>query len=137
MKTLAELEALTDDELRVMLAELVGIPTKCFRFNYIGHDQRVMQRNRIINRSDAEREHENHAKWPGTTPIEEYLELCYIPNYSGDLNACQIVATALRGLDTFNFTKFIKVQVVDNAFELITATPRQRTIALILTLQKP
>jgi len=136
MKTLTELEALTDDELRVMLAELVGIPTKCFRFNYIGHDQRVMQRNRIINRGDAEREHENHAKWPGTTPIEEYLELCYIPNYPGDLNACHAVDTKLTLDQSTQYVNLLWPQGYA-PFQAVTASPRKRTLALILTLQKP
>ena len=108
MKTLAELEALTDDELRVMLAELVG----------------------YVHRPDG--------AWQESGRVGS----CGIPNYPQDLNACHAVENSLGDeYPTHNrewFRKQLrKVCNHPSHTHEVHATARQRTIALILTLQKP
>lgn len=119
MKTLEELEKLPDDELRVMLAELIG--WRCERVPNENADGPTVG---------------STPRWrrPGDARIAHYLPTLP-PNYPGDLNSTAAVEASLRGMKAFDYTKAIKEQVMDNAFELITATARQRAIALILTLQ--
>lgn len=126
MKTLQQLEDATDDELRVMLAELCGWKA-VWAHNWIN----------------------------GVRVAKEYTSVDELPNYPKDLNACfEVVDTKLNGTQYAMFAKHLGmahptfcISVLDNRDELedglwemaslINADARLRTIALILTLQQP
>lgn len=115
MKTLEELNALTNDELRVLLAELDG-----------------------------------WEKWNGNNQNTEkgYLFVSDTPNYPEDLNACHAVVTALNDEQRHAYAVILSgmLWLPENTrgwndwrdtLVVSEATARQRTTALILTLQKP
>lgn len=116
MRAIEELEKLTDDELRVLLAELVGwrmIP-----------NERVSSTGLLI----------------GIRPDDK---TGFVPNYPSDLDACHEVSTSLpmaklNGRDRTSYWYTLRRGVLRNPYgnEVIDASPRDRTIALIFTLQK-
>lgn len=113
MKTLSELEALSDDELRVMLGKLDGWRlAPCYA------------------------ENPYTPWWERANSYPQSL-----PNYPADLNACHAVAISLPqneggagSVGEYHHTLGI---VCDHPFgtHYADATARQRSIALILTLQ--
>lgn len=113
MKTLTELEQAPDDDLRVMLAELAGWENTTADGFFIGRSPNG----------------------------GGYAEL---PNYPQDLNACREVALTLDREQKNRYINRLSEDVqedhmdaVDLDFAWCEASARQRTIALILTLQKP
>ena len=134
MKTLSELEAMDDDELRVMLAEARG-----YRWS------RDDQSGRIIL-------HRRHAgnDWTGCErPSLSELDspdLDDVPKWPEDLNACHAVFKTLdydqseRFEDNLCDVSKRDNERSDNPYQwrvaVTNATARQRTIALILTLQQ-
>ena len=111
MKTLEELEKLTDDELRVMLAEIVNPGFEIAYWTYCN----------VTRDKDGD---------PQLEPIAD------VPNYPGDLNACHEVDTKLTLEQSTQYVNLLWPQGYA-PFQAVTAAPRKRTIALILTLQKP
>lgn len=115
MKTLQELEALPDDELRVMLAKITG--KMCDNCGCASCDCEIVG----IGSSS--------------------------PNYPDDLNACHEVAMSLDRDQRNAYINRIDEMVLNSMgdeedsvrrdFEWCCASARLRTIALILTLQKP
>lgn len=111
MKTLQELNDSTDDDLRVIIAELQG----------------------YVRRPDGFWQEAGH------------VGSCGIPNYPGDLDACHKVVMSLpvnspfRGVPDRTSYRVRLRQVCNHPHHThyADATARQRTIALILTLQKP
>lgn len=123
MKTLKELEALPDDELRPLLAGMLGwleiraipatsplgMPTG--NTTFVGFDGESML----------------SADWKSE-----------IPNYPADLNACQSVTDGLCHTgEVLPFLTLLSQVCQYEKWDDRIATARQRTIALILTLQKP
>lgn len=120
MKTLEELNALTNDELRRLLLALNGwemIP--CERTSCTG--------NLIAIKGD---------------------KTAFAPNYPEDLNACHAVVTALNDEQRHAYAVILSgmLWLPENTrgwndwrdtLVVSEATARQRTTALILTLQKP
>lgn len=102
MKTLKELEALSDDDLRVMLAELDG----------------------YVRRPDSFWQEAGH------------VGSCGIPNYPQDLNACREVLHHITPEQSSRHTELL-ADMSGTFRNAIDAPARLRTIALILTLQKP
>ena len=120
MKTLQELEALPDDELRVMLAELEGW-------------QRLATPEPLLWKRDGITHVVGHADWRG--PDTRLKQTEDIPNFCGDLNACHEVEMRLK--NDCDYVAHLREVVGNEAIDMIFAAARQRTIALILTLQKP
>lgn len=117
MKTLEELQAMPDEELRVMCAELCGFE-----------------------------KHPEHKVWymnsGGWNPKTSRIET--LPNYPADLNACHEAENPIyndpdRTHLWSNYLDALTDQcspVLQNVEHSVRAAARQRTIALILTLQK-
>lgn len=126
MKTIQELEQMTDDELRVMLAELSGWKWQKFDGAMI-----------------AFMEHPSKPRTDYTGPridvsykplaVTSNLDEDGAPNYPADLNACYQVEIALKD-DCPYIHALIEVCGNDN-LNCYYASARQRTIALIATLQ--
>lgn len=106
MKTLSELEAMTDDELRVMLGKLDGWRlAPCYA------------------------ENPYTPWWERANSYPQSL-----PNYPADLNACHAVEERLSLDQSSQYVNLLWPQGYA-PFRAVHATARQRSIALILTLQ--
>lgn len=166
MKTLSELEAMTDDKLRVMLAELAGTA-----------DRWHLVKRGLFYRPDAHgyTQH-SHEAWILTkeqAKTHEYkrgdascdwitIVQAPLPNYPEDLNACHTVIESLskqgpvefQGSRYTNLRSVFAVKLLSviygeeyhwslagpsslDVFNVAAAKPRSVTIALILTFQKP
>jgi len=153
MKTIQELEKLTDDELRVMLAELAGeVPVKNWRWFY---DKERLHSAIYLDQEQAVKSRTRYLEEPFNgyeTPSEpeEFDSWHLAPNYPDDLNACHAVESRLAyEWDGLNYVD--NLESACNAendpdirdlskkgqLQIATTTARQRTIALILTLQQP
>ncbi len=143
MKTLQELEALTDDELRVMLASAQG----WLAVNDATVPDRVWPCKGTITGKDG---------WWMMFPPHGYimsnrlpstgLVACYPPDYPADLNAVHEAEKTLTDVQKIEYALHLEVGSISsddgeihygNLFGTLHATARQRTIYLILTLQKP
>lgn len=128
MKTHAELEALPDDELRVMLAELCG-----FKWWISGKDfHYLMIKPANLLFCESER-----------PPFDgRHINIADTPNYPQDLNACHGVENSLGDEYPTHNREYFRKQLrrvcnhPSHTHE-VHATARHRTIALILTLQSP
>lgn len=123
MKTLQELEAMSDDELRVMLAELNGyalIPWQSENFFYF----RPSEEERVLAR-------DGH--------MTGALRVYDLPDYPSDLNACHEVEKTMSYQQHCKYADCLNYGVIHGpaANKSTFATARQRTIALILTMQQP
>ena len=132
MKSLSELEALTDDELRVMLAECEGW-SHCRILPLAEKDWAV---------SDVP-----EFAAIGSRPVGSGGGSCTFPDYVQDLNAVHEVENKLPHSKLYDYDLHLRMANASSArtcdFEAHlddyawSRTARQRTIALILTLQKP
>ncbi len=86
-----------------------------------------------------------HCRHPYYT-CGRWRPMCRMVKYAHDLNACHDVALGLDRDQRNSYINRLDEMVLDSMddedrvrrdFEWCCATPRQRTIALILTLQKP
>lgn len=129
MKTLAELNAMPDDELRVMLAEILGA-----RWYAIHAGSSMLSFKEL----DAK-----HGWKLGKAESQSING--DVPNYPADLNACHEVVMSLpvrddrlNAPDRLGYRVWLRsVCNHPHHTHYVDATARQRTIALILTLQKP
>jgi len=137
MKTTKELEALNDDELRVMLAKLCGW-------------KKLATPEPLLWKRDGQTHIVGYAPWRG--PDTRLKHEADLPNYPGDLNATAAVKATLT-----KFQKEVFIDILDGAktaktdprqyIGYIEAAPleifdtfnnvsaRKECIALILTLQ--
>ncbi len=125
MKALIELQNTHDDDLDLLMAETLGTHTI---------DRRVGE-SHITDRNGRVKHY--HRAADGITVEKTDSRFEHWGRYADDLNACQKVAMGLRGVQAFTFQNAVRAQVGDYNFEMITSSARERTIALILTLQKP
>lgn len=116
MQTIQELEKLTDDELRVMLAKLAGWleVERCSRNSLNPHPQ--------------------GAQFRGTKDTGSERTYIVLPNYPADLNACHAVLHAITPAQHSAYQVHL-ADLSGNFRNAIDAPPRERTIALIATLQ--
>jgi len=154
MKTLPELEALTYDELRVMLAEIVG--NAMFAAKAITPHQNPPGTEGYkcdlsglwILKDHEDRNYGMNYKTPEAAISAFYQEHAREHNYPCDLNACHKIENQLtddqhddfRGhlADLTSSAKTNQSERMRESERLwISAKPHKRTIALILTLQKP
>lgn len=140
MKTSKELEALPDDELRVMLAELCGW-------------KKLASPEPLLWTRDGVQHVVGHAPWRG--PDGRLKQDEDLPNYPQDLNACHELEVTLDE-DQYKHFALLLVKLtaanrpfytgyqynptdaihVHSMMHAISTEPRHRTIALILTLQQ-
>lgn len=122
MKTLSELETMSNDELRLVLAELDGyalVPWQGEDFFYF----QPTEQERVLARDGQ---------------MTGALRWYALPNYPEDLNACHEAEKGLTPRQWPRYVRMLSGLTRDRSGERLTfATARQRTIALILTLQQP
>ncbi len=114
MKTLSELEAMSDAELRIMLAELDGWKRHDKHEDGFGAGQRLT------------------TGWnnPGGIWFRK------LPDFTADLNAVHQVEKTLTLDQSTRYMSDLWPRGYA-PFQAVSAKARQRTIALILTLQQP
>lgn len=150
MKTLTDLEALTDDELRVMLALLMGwkqvhiktaVTDVLLPPDGLNGKAASYRKTLMLYEDDFETAicHLPNGLLPHLRDGETLAEMWDrhgLPNYPKDLNACHEVDTQLTLDQSTQYVNLLWPQGYA-PFQAVTASPRQRTIALILILQKP
>jgi hypothetical protein len=159
MKTLEELQAATDDELRVMLAELCGTTRlgQWYAFEFKPYpDSEIWKDFPSGNKNYVERTRaEFVAGGMECREVTERLIVDRLPNYPRDLNACHEAREALepfcQDLFAVHLCSAVSAGCINGerpsdvgapwlawhgVYAVANASPRAHTIALILTLQK-
>lgn len=135
-------------QIRVMVAERLGLQTRYFRFSYPGHASLNGGCNNwvrhIASKKEADIARVSHLQWQPekVTPVEEYEDLCEIRPYHTSLDA---IMPEVRKLNEGEKARFLNelqsvcAVVVSRHFTLaramLSADPIHHCIALLLSLQ--
>jgi hypothetical protein len=138
--TIEELAKLSDEELRVRCAEVLGANTKHARFWHLGHGGWRWWE--FQNREDAERYHSMFGV--PEHPVQEFTRPEWLPNYPADLNAMHEAEGTMTEEECKDFNHAL-MDAKPPRREIKTfaerwtwgSTARQRCIAFIAVKQQP
>lgn len=135
------IDAMTDEQKRIAIAELYGISSTRFRFWYCGHDNKKPFRY-FDTRKEAETDRRKELKW-GCGEVEEFTDLERIPDYLNSLDAMHEAEERLYRdhVQAEAYFKALEREVSRTkhsgtalGFQLINATARQRADAFLKVL---